>query len=370
MIIKEICDLWIDYAYDHWVEKWVRVDSKSCLRDSTRNIVDRMKLASSDSDRAEEAWNLLERLKRLSDGFNHDDVTNEPKYKYEKPEVYMECALVAYKLGDLQEALNLLRVSIGDFSKRTLHKSISYWLCGCIQWQLPSHLEDAVLSWERSMQIINEVGIDKSNNDYATKKKCDEVAKVMRDAINESTRSNMPPPPPVPGVRSKFTPSASNFSAYEAKLKFIPFYGSIPAGDPARALEYPIGSAGVSILEIENNCFYKIFNIRQEKEIRLNLNSGYFMLKADGDSMNMANPVNIDSGDYVLLAKKMPQNNDIVAAVIVKEDVNATLKRYRIENGIEKFVSESDKSNIQIRKSKEDYIQGVVLAILKPNDDR
>ncbi len=370
MAVKEICDQWIKYVYEQWVEDWLK-DSKSCLRDSTKNMVERMKIASSNSTRAEEAWNLLERLKRLSDGFNSDGMTNELKYRDEKPEIYMECALVAYKLGDLQESLNLLRVSTGSiFSKYSPHKFIDYWLCGCIQWQLPSHLEDAVLSWERSMQIVNDIEKDKQNSNLVTAEKCRGIANVMKDAINQATLSNVPPPPPlVSGAKNRPVSFTSNLSAYEAKLKFLPFYGSIPAGNPARALDYPIGNAGVSILELETDCFYKVYNIKLEKEIRLNASLEYFILKAVGNSMNIAKPVNIDNGDYVLLAKTtIAQNNDIVAGVIISEDVNATLKRYCVEDGERFLVSESDTSDMRILMSREDYLQGVVVAVLKCDD--
>jgi hypothetical protein len=91
MTVKETCDLWMDYVYKQWIEDWLRSGSKSYLRDSTRNMIVRMKDASAEQGRAEEAWSLMERLKRLSDGFvNNDDVANEAKYKYEKPDIYME----------------------------------------------------------------------------------------------------------------------------------------------------------------------------------------------------------------------------------------------------------------------------------------
>jgi hypothetical protein len=371
MIVKETCDQWIKYVYEQWIENWLRSGSEPYLRDSTRNMIKRMKDASLEHVRAEEAWNLMERLKRLSDGFvNNDDAANEAKYKYEKPEIYMECALVAYKLGDLQEALNLLQFSTGNFSRRSSRKAVGHWLCGCIQWQMPSHSEDAVLSWERSLQIIGEVEKDTFNNDRATTEKCKGIGAEMKDAINQATLSNVPPPPPIPGMRNRSTSSTSNLDAYKAKLKMIPFYGIIPAGNPAQALDHPIGAASVAALELETDRLYKIYNVRQEKEIRLNASLEYFMLKASGDSMNIAKPVNIEDGDYVLLLKTtIAQDNDIVAGVIIKEDANATLKRYRVESGRKILVFESDASDRWINMSGGDYIQGVVVAILKPAHD-
>lgn len=365
--VKEISDKWVSYVYEQWIVNWLRNDSALSMRDSTKNMVRRMKDASLDPNRAEDAWNLLGRLKRLSDGLNNGSVVNE--HMYEKFDIYIECALVAYKLGDLQEALNLLRIPTETVLKRSSHKSISYWLSGCIQWQLPAHVEDAVLSWERGMQTINEVARDISNNDLAKAKKCKDISEVMKSAINDATLSNVPPAPPIPGARS-IAFLSPNLSAYEAKLKFIPFFGLIPAGNPTRAFDYPIGSASIEKLELETDRFYKIFNIKREKEIKLNTSSEYFILKADGDSMNIAEPVNIDHGDYVLLIKTtIAQDNDIVAGVIIKEDETATLKRYRVENGGKFLVSESDTSEIQLLMSDADYVQGVLIAILKPIDD-
>ncbi len=366
--VKEICDTWVEYVYEQWIKNLLRDKLTSSMRDSTKNMVSRMKDASSDPKRAEDAWNLLERLKRLSDGLNNGSVVNE--HMYEKFDIYIECALVAYKLGDLQEALNLLRVPTETVLKRSPHKSVSYWLCGCVQWQLPSHVEDAVLSWERGLQTINEVAMNTSNNDFETAKKCKKISQEMKDAINDATLSNMPPLPPIPGARRRPDSSSSNMSAYEAKLKFIPFFGSIPAGNPARALDHPSGRAGIEELELETGRFYKVYNVRQEKEIKLNPSSEYFILKANGDSMNICEPVNIDNGDCVLLIKtNSAQDNDIVAGTVLREGADSTLKRYRVESGGRFLVYESDTSDKWLPMFSEDYIQGVVVAVLKPSND-
>ncbi len=167
--------------------------------------------------------------------------------------------------------------------------------------------------------------------------------------------------------REKLMP---NHSKYEAKLNIFPLFGSIPAGAPIAALGYPADSVGVDILEIEGRS-YKVFGFKMEREIRLSLNVEYFMLKARGHSMNIAKPVAIEDGDYVLLAKMKAQHYDIVAAVIVERGdlATATLKRYHAENGNVVLKSESDGMNMEIPMSRENYVQGVVVAVLKPVDD-
>ncbi|MCA2001121.1 MAG: hypothetical protein LDL51_04580 [Chloroflexi bacterium] len=370
MSIKEICDQWIDYAYENWLDGWIRECVGSYLHDSIKNIVSRMKDAAQSPERAEEAWNLLERLKRLSDGFYNLEDAKEQKYLYERAEVYLECALVAYKMGDLQEGLNLLRVSNNDFLRRSPYKAIGYWFYGCIQWQLPSHSEAAVLSWERAAQILNDFGVDKSASDLSVKKKCDDYSAFIRRVINDATRNNAPSPPSAYDLPEKNAASGkaakADYSAYQAVLKLFPYYGAIPAGDPATAMRYPAGRSGVDALEISGNS-YKVFNFKREGEIFLNLEVQHFVLRVSGHSMNAAKPVSVEDGDYVLLAKKEAQHNDIVAAVIVESgEPAATLKRYLVRDGRRILKFESSVEEREIPLSSTDYIQGVVVAILKP----
>jgi SOS-response transcriptional repressor LexA len=100
--------------------------------------------------------------------------------------------------------------------------------------------------------------------------------------------------------------------------------------------------------------------------------SDYFLMKAKGNSMNNANPVSIENGDYVLLKNtQRAESNDVVAAVVFGpgEPETATLKRYH-EDGSGRFLmSESWTETINLRMSGGDYVQGVVLAVLKPSDD-
>jgi tetratricopeptide (TPR) repeat protein len=370
MNIKETCDRWIDYAYKNWLDGWIKECVGSYLHDSIKNMVERMKEAAESPDRAEEAWNLLERLKRLSDGFYNLEDAKEQRYLYERAEVYMECALSAYKMGDLQEALNLLRVSNNDFPRRSPYKAIGYWFYGCIQWQLPSHFEAAILSWERTAQILTDFGVDKSASDITIKRKCDDYSAFVRRVINDATRNNLPSPPaayatPEQTADSVKTPKA-DYSPYEAVLKLFPYYGSIPAGDPVAAMRYPAGRSGVDALEISGNT-YKVFNFKREGEIFLNLGLEHFVLKVSGHSMNDAKPVRIEDGDYVLLAAKEAQNNDIVAAVMLGSgEPAATLKRYLVRDGRRILKFESSVEEREIPMSSTDYIQGVVVAILKP----
>jgi SOS-response transcriptional repressor LexA len=362
------CDDWVDYLYKEWLDGWVRNDlSEAYLRESTKNLVERVKKS---SDQQEIAWNLMGRLKRLSDNFYNVEEAKEQKYLYERAEVYMECAYTAYKMGDIQESLTLFRVANDGFPRRSLHKALCYWWIGCIQWQTPSSFENAILSWDRGMQIVREVGLDRSQSNTRKAKRCEEVAEIMRGVIDRTTRDDFPPPPPMTTGATKKTAS-SGLSAYSSRLKFLPYFGSIPAGNPVSALQHPDGEGGVDYLDI-NGHTYNIFSIKNEREICLHHGTQYFLMKACGHSMNTSIPVPIEDGNYVLLKNtQQAQSNDIVAAVVFGqgEPAAATLKRYHEDGGGRYVMSESSVDTINLRLSDSDYIQGVALAILKPADD-
>jgi SOS-response transcriptional repressor LexA len=124
----------------------------------------------------------------------------------------------------------------------------------------------------------------------------------------------------------------------------------------------------VEALEIQSQ-FYNIFEVKGRQEVRMKPSSRYFLAKADGNSMNIADPVSIQNGDYVLLESTQSAGpRDIVAAVVFDPAglETATLKRYRVENGRQVLRSESETENIVLKMSGKDYIQGVVVAVLKP----
>ncbi len=368
MNIKKNCDDWMDYVYTEWLDGLARKERASYLRDSTKNIVKRMRDAVN-SEKTEEAWNLLEQLKRLNEGF--DSEARIEKYKDEKPESYMECALITYELGYLRDALELFQTAIGYFHNST-YKAACYWMAGCVQWQLPVRAESAVLSWERSLQLMDDFIPDDVS--YATdptlKEKYKNAVENMKDAIDKATRHGYPhPPPETISVKDKPVFSV----AYSARLKFnsLPYYGSIPAGDPVAALSHSDGEIEMESLEIEGNS-YNVFNIKNEGEVELKPSAEYFLMKVVGNSMNIATPVKIENGDYVLLKNtRLATNNDIVAAAVIgkgEPDV-ATLKRYSTDDSGYYLDSESNLETIHIDMSDADYIQGVVVAILKPADD-
>ena len=361
--VKGNCDQWINYAYDNWLS-WERDGKrKGYLRDSTRILVNRMKDAVTQG-KQEEALNLLERLKRLGNNFNQlEEEFGSKSYLYEHAEIYMECALTAYFMDDLQEAISLFKISINGLPNRTMYKAISYWLYGCIQWQSQSHREDALISWEKSLQIFRDVQAD-NNYDADYSKKCAAIIDDAQKGIMSASKNNYPPPPPVPASASAKTPVRPQ----KNRMRIFPIIGSIPAGAPTTVVDDSDESMISDGFEI-NNEHYSIYNLQQDRlEINFSPSKRYYLLRVVGDSMNNATPVAVENGDYVLMVKQDDAiSGEIVAAEIKNVDREATLKKYYFKNGeyILRPMSKDDRLKEHLTFKNDFVIRGVAIAVLK-----
>lgn len=384
-IIKSNCDEWIRYAYEVWLEndRAVKPDQSS-LRESTKILVGRMRSAVT-RRLSGEAWNHIGRLKKLGNSINgvRDDLGGND-FLYEQAEINLECAIVAYEMGDIQEASALLDMASGSFNNRSIYKAVACWMLGCIQWQSQSHFDLALINWEKSHQIMKAMVINNSfHQSYADE--CDKNANVMYKAIRDASSLGFPPSPPRgagsqpnPGQRPRQTPPpnpghsprsrnpSGNFSYPFARLRTLPVIGGIPAGSPIGIVDDSDDEAVVDGFEI-NGYYYYICSLVDQIEINFTQNSRYFILLVNGDSMNNAVPINIEDGDYVLMVKQdTAENGDIVAAEIESLDREATLKRYSYKNGEFSLSPESrNPANIHLVYKKDFYIRGKVVAVLK-----
>jgi SOS-response transcriptional repressor LexA len=370
---KENCDKWIDYAYSNWLA-WLRKEKPEQfhLRESTSIYVDRMKSAAVKNQK-EETWNLLERLKKLGSNIHsmRNDFGGGDSFLYEQAEIQLECAIVAYKMGDTPEALSLLEVTVSSFPGRSIHKAVTCWVYGCIQWQSQSHLEEALVNWEKSYHIMNELA-SSSSFDQTFAQKCEDIKKDMGDAIRAASQDNNPPPPPVSARTTAASRPAkkSTTSLQRAGVRTFPILGSIPAGSPANIVDSSDEKSLVDGFEIEG-VFHDVYNLGIGREVNIVDGRQHYILKVSGDSMNNALPVNIDNGDYVLVAKQdTAESGSIVVAEIENVDHEATLKRYYLRNGnhILEPESRNESLNEHLTFRKDFNIRGIAIAVLKRHE--
>ena len=126
-----------------------------------------------------------------------------------------------------------------------------------------------------------------------------------------------------------------------SRLRPIPVLGQIPAGMPSETAEWSSASIGIDLAA---------FGVESQAEV--------FAVRVRGDSMLGAQ---IADGDTVLLQKRVPQNGEIVAALI---DGESTLKRYLVERG-EPFLRAENPLYPDLMPAAELVIQGVMIGLLR-----
>jgi SOS-response transcriptional repressor LexA len=182
--------------------------------------------------------------------------------------------------------------------------------------------------------------------------------------------------PPTP--ESQAQPSTKQRAGINSSaLSFLPVIGPIPAGQKEISTDdiQDTVIAAADQMTIDGTQHY----IRRLRGggglIRLSWRQNdYCLSRVKGSSMNLAEPVSIDDGNYVILARSRdvpvsPKPHDIVAASILGVDAEVTLKRY-IQEG-DTFILQPESSDPQIaslefREGDEQVnVVGIAVAVLK-----
>jgi len=249
-------------------------------------------------------------------------------------------------------------------------------MLGAYFWRTPGQRQIAIETWQHSLDLFQTLIHDPNTLDPAPMWYAVRLAE-MKVHFGQAMQS--PQPIPVSTGPGGWPVSLPRVDLQPGSLKSIDVLGTIPAGGfaPSGSGPQPIGSVR---LQPSANEFmiggvpHHLFNLRGPSQI-INLQSSipYYILKVQGDSMDMAG---IQPGDYVLLRyQDSADYGDIVAAEILNVDSQATLKsftRIRETDGEEKVLllpqsNNQDHQPFTFTKSTRDFfIRGVALGVFKP----
>lgn len=366
---------WLNAAYTSWL---FGCDYDSNLRKPTKEIVSQMHFAIANSSFAE-AGQYMERLQSLSNRFSQNQAGSSREYSYELAETLVECSYAAYRMGEKLTALQLFDDAAKKYTGKDHCRAATLWMLGSVQWQFPTRLDDAIISWESSYEIF--CSLEKNSNRSENAEWYRYWTEEMRVALDKSILQEYqaPPPPeewPLWGNLSKLPKSnkgeASSVNHVRQKsaidiLRTISVYTSIPAGGFSNS---PRPDTWMMVEQVLiDNIPYNVFNLNQGREVNLRYNEHYVTVKVKGDSMNKKK---IDDGDYVLLrVQQAAENGDIVAAEIdgkFPDDEQSTLKQFFRRDG--KVYLEPKSSNTLhqpfiFTNENSLHICGVAIAILK-----
>jgi len=263
-------------------------------------------------------------------------------------------------------------------------------MLGCIQWQLSTRINDAILSWEESCGLFKD--LEQRSNQPEIARWYEYWHLNMHHALERAICNDFVfPPPPEEWVGKPDSSTASkgnhkNSTLYNAQyshnpdhenngrnmavLRSFSVYASIPAGGFA-ALPQPDGWMEIERVNVGNSPHY-VVSLQGGHTVTLVDTVRYVAVKVKGDSMNKRN---IIEGDYVLLRiQGVPENGDIVIVELdgnIPDDEKSTLKQFFRRDGRIELVPQSEnpkhKPFIFAENDPALHVRGVAIAVLKQN---
>ncbi|MCE5209096.1 MAG: hypothetical protein LLG42_12405 [Chloroflexi bacterium] len=75
----------------------------------------------------------------------------------ESAEVLVECAMIVFRLGDITQAQDMLRKAVEIFPPQSHQRTVTLWLLGILEWQLPDSRSSAITHWEECLEMMEDL---------------------------------------------------------------------------------------------------------------------------------------------------------------------------------------------------------------------
>jgi len=325
------------------------------------------------------AWSLIVRLPKVCEGYG------DP---LEAAEARLECGYCILEMGDTKVAIDFFKDAASRYYSSPHHRGVALWMLGHALWRLRGHENEAILAWRKSINIFGSIQQESRFLSLEKKKWYRSRQEEMRETLKKEMLkrgitsdfqhqerrsgqlkniSNAQPQAVTRKVAISKSKTESGHMLPKGYLSSFPLIGNIPAGTPVGIYPGPDDEIEIQQLSINNN-FYQVYDLRgMGGRIRVLKDSKYYILRVAGNSMDMAG---IENGDYILLEQtNTAQHNDIVAALILGYDHQATLKRF-VQWG-DKIFLKPESTNTKHKEFQFDrlegkcQIHGVARALLK-----
>ncbi len=358
-----------------WLEKalsWLHADgSQSTLQRSNQQLLTLMEDARN-TNQPNRVWELIEELEELTLRMN--DIS-------EQGEIFMQCAKTAGDLENLKDALRLCQAAESKYKTFIHPHAVSLWMIGCIHWTTYQKVK-AISSWQESITFFKRQQ-DSLQIDLERVKWYDEMIPKLESYLEDAITSGELPTFEEEPASHPASPKQKRASADEITdtLKLMAYTvnnGSVPAGGfrPVGSDPDHVGYLEVTEVLIENEP-HKIYSTKRaylsQHAVNISPPQEYKIVRVTGISMNAAQPVPINDGDYILVRLQgKARDNDIVVAGIFNTDTVATVKRLRYRDNKIRLTPEStDTNKLAYPDFEQDFggtevnIVGIVEAIFK-----
>ncbi|MEP7133365.1 MAG: S24 family peptidase [Chloroflexota bacterium] len=376
--------IWLKESID-----WLHKDgSKEILQHSNHKLIELMN-EDKDKNLTVRVWDRIDELEKLT-----LHLTNT----YEQGEIYILCAKMAADLENIKDASRLFQAAESKYKSYPHQRAVALWMLGCLYW-VTSQTVDAISSWQDAISLFeersNSVQVSQTMiNWYADKIKKlsdyldlalthEELPTYAQNPINPAANhakpaASAPEPEPDsdPNPDPDPVPEAEDLDSLRWLSCFVS--DSVPAGGfgPTGYDPDPVGYLEISEVQIQDQA-YEIHSTKTKSIKRNTVNivslTEYQTVRVTGTSMNVAKPVPIEDGDYILVHRQSnPNDSEIVVAGIIGEDNLATVKRLKYRNGKIQLLPEStDESHYNHPNYEKEWtpneirIIGVVEAVFK-----
>jgi phage repressor protein C with HTH and peptisase S24 domain len=338
---------------------WLHDDeSPELLQSPYKKLIEIMMREAEDDNHRRHVWDRIEEMEKL---IPHMVDTRE------QGEAYVHCAKIAADLENIKVAQRLFQAAENKYKSYPHQHAVTFWMIGCIYWLTYEKVE-AISSWQDAISLFKERQLSARVDPIKFKwyvEKIPELDQYLVQAIaNEtlppyqhtrqqasdqattaSTSAQNPAPESDPNPDPNPAPEAEERDSIRWLSCFI--RDSVPAGEfgPAGFDPIPAGYLEFSEVMIEDEA-YEIHSIKrksmQRNIVNIDSSTEYQTVRVKGTSMNVARPVPIHDGDYILLRQQnSPGDNEIVVAEIIGYDTLATVKRLNYRNGKIQLIPES-----------------------------
>ena len=311
---------------------------------------------------------------------------------WEKPEVFVVSALMAFgmELGGL--AIELLEEAACRYVRRKHHFAVTQWMLAYACWCYPQYPKFRHRSYDHFYQ--SNVNLQELAYPFHTLSRYVpdwyqiKLELMGRSVYTTLARNTYTPNPPLHRRRRtvRQRPATEREPARESRPADhprkrrregvrLPVFPSVPAGGWEAVDPSEMDWAQVDGLAIGGVAHFSI-PLQGRDQIRLKRTGNYAIVGVHGRSMTGEN---IDDGDYVLIqAQDDAQDGDIVLVERIGDDVEATLKLFRKNKGAitlqpvsEHNDAETGEPYREIKISSKEVIRvlGIAIAVLKPEPE-
>lgn len=115
---------------------------------------------------------------------------NSSDYR-EPPEILLECGLQFFLLGNVFDAVDLIRQSVASFPPQSHRQAVARWMLGAVQWYSRDLRRDALLNWEQSIDSFKNLALKADYEDKQTQKDwylklCEVLELAAQERIQEN----------------------------------------------------------------------------------------------------------------------------------------------------------------------------------------